>query len=99
MDDVDVSAFGQLLVDIQPDLTFIDTQARTTVGMRENDGTDMGEFIDKLEVIRRASGSGFVMVHHTPRSGENLRGHSSLEGVAASILHCQKEGDQVTIKT
>jgi hypothetical protein len=99
LNDVDVSAFGQLLVDIQPDITFIDTQARVTVGYKENDSGDMGEFIDKLEVIRRASGSGFAMVHHTPRNGENLRGSTAMEGAAASILHCMKEGNQVTIKT
>jgi hypothetical protein len=99
LSDVDVDAFGQLLVDLQPDITFIDTQARCTVGYRENDSGDMGEFVDKLEVIRRASGSGFVMVHHTPRNGENLRGSSAMEGAATSILHCMKEGNQVTIKT
>jgi hypothetical protein len=97
--DIDIGAFGQLLVALQPALTIIDTQARVTVGYKENDSTDMGDFVEKLEVLRRASGTCFLVVHHEPRNGEHLRGSIALEGAATTILRSFKEGNQVTVET
>lgn len=99
MNDIDVAAFGQLLVDMKPDLTIIDTQARVTVGMKENDSTDMGEFVEKLEQLRKLTGTCFLLVHHEPRNGEHLRGSIALEGAATSILRTFKEGNQITVET
>jgi hypothetical protein len=99
MDDIDVGAFGQLLVERKPDLTILDTQARVTVGLKENDSTDMGEFVEKLEQLRRATGTCFLLVHHEPRNGEHLRGSIALEGAATSVLRTFKEGNQVTVQT
>jgi RecA-family ATPase len=99
MNDIDVGAFGQLLTWMKPDLTIIDTQARVTVGMKENDATDMGEFVEKLEQLRRATGTCFLLVHHEPRNGEHLRGSIALEGAATSVLRTFKEGNQVTVQT
>jgi hypothetical protein len=101
---IDVVAFGRLLVKMQPDLVILDTQARVTVGMKENDTTEMGEFVDKLEAIRRASGVCFLLVHHEPRNGDHLRGAIALEGAATTVLRTFKErlgsgGIQVTVET
>jgi RecA-family ATPase len=83
---VDVAAFRMLLDEIRPKLTIIDTQARVTVGAEENSSKDMGLFVDALEILRLASGSTMLPVHHEPRNGDNLRGSIALEGAAESIL-------------
>jgi RecA-family ATPase len=97
--DIDVVAFGMLLDKYRPDLVVIDTQARVTVGLKENDSTDMGLFVDRLEELRRLYGACFLLVHHEPRSGEHLRGSIAMEGAATSILRTFKEGNQVTVET
>jgi RecA-family ATPase len=97
--DIDVAAFGRLLQYFKPDVVVIDTQARTTVGYKENDSTDMGEFVEKLEELRRLTGTCFLIVHHEPRNGEHLRGSIALEGAATSILRTFKEGNQITVET
>jgi hypothetical protein len=99
MKDIDVVAFGMLLGKYRPDLVVIDTQARVTVGLKENDSTDMGLFVDRLEELRRLYGACFLLVHHEPRSGEHLRGSIAMEGAATSILRTFKEGNQVTLET
>jgi RecA-family ATPase len=99
MKDIDVVALGMLLDKYRYDLVIIDTQARVTVGMKENDSTDMGLFVDRLEELRRLYGACFLLVHHEPRNGEHLRGSIAMEGAAASILRTFKEGNQVTLET
>ena len=88
-----------LIRQFTPDLVVIDTQARVTVGYKENDSTDMGEFVDRLEDLRRATKTCILLVHHEPRNGEHLRGSIALEGAATSILRAFKEGNQVMVET
>jgi hypothetical protein len=95
---LDVVAFAALLQIHKPDLVIIDTQARVTVGADENSSRDMGEFVDALEILREINNSTLLTVHHEPRNATNLRGSISLEGGAATILRCFKEGDQLTIE-
>lgn len=96
-EETDLTALGMLLADTQPDLVIIDTQARVTVGLEENSAKDMGQFVQNLEYLRQQSRSCFLTVHHTPRSGDNLRGSIALEGAADTILLATKDGDQITI--
>jgi hypothetical protein len=99
MKEIDVAAFGLLLDKHRYDLVFLDTQARVTVGLKENDTTDMGEFVEKLEMLRRLYGACFVLVHHEPRNGDHLRGSIAMEGAATSIFRTFKEGNQVRFET
>jgi hypothetical protein len=99
MKDVDVLAFAMLLEKHRPDLVIFDTQARVTVGMKENDSTDMGVFVDKLGELRRLYGACLLLVHHEPRNSENLRGSIAMEGAADSVFRTFKEGTQVTFET
>jgi AAA domain len=98
-DDIDVAAIGQLMIKYRYDLVIFDTQARCTVGLKENDSTDMGVFVDKLEQLRRLYGACLLLVHHQPRNGEHLRGSIAMDGAAASIWQIAKEKSQVTITT
>jgi RecA-family ATPase len=99
MKDVDVLALAMLLDKYQPDLMIFDTQARVTVGLKENDSTDMGRFVDRLGELRSMYGACLLLVHHEPRNGEHLRGSIAMEGAADSIFRTFKEGLQVTFET
>lgn len=71
---------------IKPVLVVLDTQARVTVGLKENDATDMGIFIDAIGAIREATGACVMPVHHTGRSGGDARGSSALDGAQDTEL-------------
>lgn len=75
------------------DLIVLDTQARITVGMRENDPQDMGILVEQAERLRRATGACVLLIHHVPKGATTLRGHSSLEGAANTILGAVKAAD------
>jgi hypothetical protein len=96
-DTVDVKAFAMLLDTIKPVLVIIDTQARVTVGCEENSNKDMGMFVDVLETLRSRTQATMLIVHHTPRNGDNLRGAVALEGAATSIIHFAKNGDSIEL--
>jgi hypothetical protein len=99
INEIDVAAFGLLMDRHRYDLVLFDTQARVTVGMKENDSTDMGIFVDKLGMLRRLYGACLALVHHEPRNGEHLRGSIAMDGAADSIFRTFKEGNQVTFET
>lgn len=67
-------------------LVIVDTQARVTVGLKENDATDMGVFIDAVSAIRQATGACVYVVHHTGRAGGDARGSSAVDGAQTTEL-------------
>lgn len=74
-----------------PVLIVLDTQARITVGLKENDSTDMGILVDAMETLRRATGACVLAVHHTPKDGQGLRGSGALGGAANTVLELVKK--------
>ena len=64
----------------------LDTQARVTVGLKENDATDMGLFIHAVGAIRQATGACVLTVHHTGRAGADARGSSAIDGAQTTEL-------------
>ncbi|MGW3783089.1 AAA family ATPase [Micromonospora chokoriensis] len=78
------SAAWRVLVEacrrLEPVLIVLDTQARITVGLEENDAKAMGFFIDAVGALKRATGACVLVVHHTGRNGEDARGSSALDG-------------------
>lgn len=94
----DWQAFTQLAADLVPALIVVDTQARVTVGMEENAAKDMGEFVDQLETLRRATGACVLAVHHQGRTGEHMRGSTALEGAATTVVQVAKDEGDVTVK-
>lgn len=73
-------------------LVVLDTQARVTVGMKENDATDMGVFIDAISAIRERTGACVLTVHHTGRTGGDARGSSAIDGAQTSELKVMPKG-------
>lgn len=82
------------------DLIVFDTQARMTVGMDENNATDMGLMIHQLDRLRLASKACVVLVHHTGHTEtERARGSSAVYGAMTSEIQVGKDGNRVTITT
>lgn len=75
----------------------LDTQARVTVGLDENSGTDMGLYVERVEQLRVSSGACVLSLHHTPRNGDHVRGHTAIEGAAQTIIMVVKSGNILTL--
>lgn len=69
----------------------IDTQARVTVGLKENDATDMGYYIAAKGALRRATGGCILSLHHTGRNGGDARGSSAIDGAQDTELKIIKK--------
>jgi len=70
----------------------LDTQARVTVGLKENDATDMGIFVSAIGAIRAATGGCVLAVHHTGRAGGDARGSSAIDGAQTTELKVTASG-------
>lgn len=81
----------------RPSLIILDTQARISVGMDENDGKDMGQLVERLDELRTASEACVMTIHHTPRGGGHVRGHSAIEGAAQTIIMVAKDDNVLTL--
>ena len=69
----------------------VDTQARVTVGLKENDATDMGFYVAAVGALRRATGACVLTVHHTGRNGGDARGSSAIDGAQDTELKVVKK--------
>lgn len=87
---LDWHTFVTVLADLHPVLVILDTQARVTVGVDENDATAMGVFVEKLEGIRRATGACVIAVHHLGHQGEHGRGSTAVLGALGAELRVVK---------
>ncbi len=67
-------------------LVILDTLNRSIAGFEENSSADMGVVIGFADRLRNEANAVFLVVHHSPREGNNPRGHSSLENAADTIL-------------
>lgn len=70
----------------------LDTQARMTVGLKENDATDMGLWVAAVGAIRQATEACVMPVHHTGRAGGDARGSSAIDGAQTTELKVSASG-------
>lgn len=82
----------QLAATLDPALIVVDTQARVTVGVKENDNTEMGRFIEQIDRLRRATRACVLIVHHIGRQGEDARGASAIDGAQDTELKVSRVG-------
>jgi hypothetical protein len=76
-------------------LVIIDTQARSTVGVNENDNTEMGVVLDLMERMRIATGACVLTVHHTGHDNtERGRGASAMKGGMQTELSVSRKGKE-----
>ncbi len=90
-------ALTQLSAEMQPNLIIIDTVSRSMVGGDENASRDMGLLVEGTDRLRRASHATILLVHHTPKDGGTLRGHSSLEGAVDTSIEVKADGPYVIL--
>jgi len=65
---------------LEPVMVVIDTQARITVGLDENNNGAMGQLVDGIRRLKEATGACVLVVHHTGRDGRDARGASAVDG-------------------
>lgn len=92
------AALIEVIADLKPVLVVVDTQARVTVGMEENSATEMGRFVQRVELLRLASGACILVIHHTGRGGEHMRGSIAMDGAASTLIKVVKADDILTIE-
>lgn len=93
----DRGALGLLVQEMRPAFIVIDTQARCTVGANENDNGEMGQVVAAADQLREASGACVLLIHHSGRNGENMRGASAFDGAATSIIKVTKNEEYVEV--
>jgi hypothetical protein len=71
---------------IQPVGVILDTQARITVGLSENDNGEMGVLTEAVRRLKEATGACVLVVHHQGRSGDDARGASAIDGAQDTEL-------------
>ena len=91
-------AFVAHAAKVRPGLIVFDTQARMTVGVKENDATEMGVVVNALDELRRASGACVLLVHHRGLTGEHGRGSTAIKGALDTELDVSRTGTTVTVK-
>jgi hypothetical protein len=87
----DWNAFTQACIGIGAVLVVLDTQARVTVGINENDNTDMGRVIDNAERLRQVTGACVTIVHHTGYDKSHARGASAVYAALQTELGITRE--------
>jgi hypothetical protein len=96
-----MSAMWRELVEMtgvdRPALIVLDTQARMTIGLNENDNADMGFWADCVAGLKAASGACVLVVHHTGRKGGDARGGSAIDA-AQDVEWTVSRTDQRTAK-
>lgn len=92
------NAFIALAVECGAVLIVLDTQARMSTGLEENSATEMGRFIERLEELRAATGACVLVIHHTGRGGDHLRGSIALDGAATTIIKVTRTENQVELE-
>ncbi|MHA6760070.1 AAA family ATPase [Streptacidiphilus sp. PAMC 29251] len=74
----------------------LDTQRRVTVGVTENDNTELGAVIERLDDLRRATGACVMLVHHTPKGGEGGSGGGAVMGALNTEFMMTKKKNGTT---
>jgi hypothetical protein len=75
-------------------LIVIDTQARATPGINENNKDEMDPFIDYVAKLANDVGATILVVHHATKNGSDpLRGSGSIEGAADTVHVIEKQGE------
>lgn len=78
---------------IGPVMIILDTQARITLGLDENDNSQMSEFVEAVELLRRSCGACVLVVHHVGRNGQHARGASAIDGAQDTEIRLTRPGE------
>lgn len=91
-DDFDVGAFIRSIDAVarkeqrHVGIVILDTLNRAMVGLEENSASDMGKVVKVMEAIQKAFETTVIVVHHTPKSGEEPRGSNALYAAFDTVI-------------
>lgn len=94
---MDVSQACDIARETQATLLVLDTRAKCTIRLVENDATDQSQAIHELERIQQAAGGTVLGLHHTPRAGDHGRGSSVWDAAVWSDLRLKRTKERCTI--
>lgn len=81
------SELSGFIAEQQVGLIIFDTFARMSLGIEENSASDVGKAVVRFDQLRRLTGAGVMVVHHTSKANaESGRGSSALNGALDSEL-------------
>lgn len=77
-----------------------DTQARCTVGVEENDNTEMGAIVAALDILKQQTKACVHMVHHSVGSDpKKARGATAWDGAVDAEFYTKRDGSSVVFVT
>ncbi|UGQ54261.1 helicase RepA family protein [Rhodococcus qingshengii] len=85
-------------LELCPVLIILDTRARMTAGLDENQMKDQSLPIDAIERLRAATGATVMVIHHSGKAGTSARGSNSWDGAVNSNLRLERLGDSLNLK-
>ncbi len=90
----------EIAAEMRPKLIVLDTQARMSVGLNENDAGQMGRWIQAVSALRAAAGGACVLVvHHTGRGGAgDARGSSAIDAAQDMEWTVTREGPKGSMR-
>lgn len=92
------SELVQIVGDVKPALVGLDTQARMTLGLNENDNAEMSEWTEAVARLRSLSPATCnLVVHHTGRNNGDARGASSIDGAQDFEWKVKRTGDKADL--
>lgn len=92
MDQTEWMTWVAAMARIKPTLIVVDTQARVTAGINENDAKEMGVLVARCELLRQHTGACVVLVHHKGRNGDHGRGSTVVTGALDAEISVTKQG-------
>lgn len=92
------AAFVEAMKALGVEFIILDTQARMTSGVNENDNSEMSEVVTRLDELRSATGACVTLVHHTGVTGGRGRGASSVLGAMDYEHSVSRERMRITVE-
>ena len=96
LDDELAAGLVAAALDCKAEVVIIDTLARTTPGANENDSIPFSKVVAVADRLR-SHGIAVGVVHHSPKSGEGMRGHTVLEGAIDTAIEAKREPGQPSV--
>lgn len=94
---IDLTALERYVREHRPRVVILDTFARMTLGKDENSVRDMGEVMESLDSIRRATEGGLVIgIHHSGKdASRGMRGSTAILGAVDLAVEITGGGQRV----
>lgn len=80
---------------IKAKLIVIDTQARVTAGLNENDAGAMSLLTEAVRALRAATGACVLVVHHIGRNGGDARGSSAIDAAQDAEIRVRRPDNKL----